>query len=115
MIAGMFGVGAVAEADPAAAAKHRKLVDAAQQFEAVFLQQMLKPMSGVDGQEDDSGSGESGQNGTLTSFGTEAVSKAIAAAGGFGVARHIVAQVEGEQLRHEGQKNSQTTLKIVSR
>ncbi|MDE1161723.1 MAG: hypothetical protein PW792_07220 [Acidobacteriaceae bacterium] len=97
-------------ASSAAGAKHHKLVDAAQQFEAVFLNEMLK--SSFNGEGSDSEE-SSGPNGTMKSLGTEAVSKAIAAAGGLGIARHIVDSVEGEQSKHEAAKNLQTTLKFV--
>jgi Rod binding domain-containing protein len=102
--------GAGAPADQAAL-KHHKLVDAAQQFEAVFLNEMLKPMNASSqiGGDDDSGSG---QGGTLQQFGTEAMAKAIASAGGMGIARHVVAEVEQQQARREPEKNSQTGLKF---
>ncbi len=83
-----------ASATPDVAARHGKLVDAAQQFEAVFLQQMLKSTA-PDGQEQGAGQDDSGGGSqTYSSFGTEAVAKAIASAGGLGVARQIVRQVE---------------------
>ena len=83
------------------AQRHAKLADAAQQFEASLLQELLKPMqngqSSLDGDEksDDSASD------TIGSFGAEAMAKAIAKGGGFGIARQIVAKVA-----LEGQKNS---------
>jgi peptidoglycan hydrolase FlgJ len=84
------------------AQRHAKLVDAAQQFEASMLQELLKPMQhgqdswGGEEQSDDSSTD------TLGSFGSEAMAKAIAKAGGFGIARQIVAKVA-----LEGQKNSE--------
>lgn len=78
-------------------AKHRKLVDAAQQFEAIFLNQMLKSAKFF-------GDDENGEGSTVAGMGTEAMSKAIAAAGGFGIAHHIVAQVEAEHSRQMGAK-----------
>lgn len=87
--------------DPAEA-KHRKLVDAAQEFEGIFLQEMLKPVgkmgkadSGDSDSDSDSDDGPGGDMSTYESYGTEAVAKAIAAAGGFGIARRVVEQVEG--------------------
>jgi len=80
--------------------RHRKLTDAAQQFEGMLLQEMLKPMkehgfcqdeSDTDRNEEGSGSGN-----TLSSYGTEAVATAIARGGGLGIAKRVVAQVEGE-------------------
>jgi Rod binding domain-containing protein len=97
--------------DAAAALKHHKLVDAAQQFEAMFLAEMLKPMNGSGGIDGQEGDGGSGQGGTLQQFGTEAMAKAIASAGGMGIARHVVAEVEQRQAKRESKKNLQTELK----
>lgn len=90
-----------------AAAAHRKLVDAAQQFEGMLLQEMLKPMKehgfcqqqakdDGDGKETGSGFGE-----TLNSFGTETLATAIAKGGGLGIAQRVVEQVEGERALHQ--------------
>jgi len=100
-------------APDAASIQHKKLVDAAQQFEAMFLNEMLKSSFG-DGDDSDSDTVESqGQNGTMQSFGVESVSKAISQAGGFGIARHIVAEVEQEHARREATEKVQTTLKSL--
>ena len=80
--------------------KQAKLVDAAQQFEATMLQELLKPMqhgqSSWAGEEksDDSASD------TMSSFGTESIAKAISKGGGFGIARSVVKQVTQEHQRH---------------
>jgi len=76
-----------------------KLADAAQQFEGMLLQEMLKPMrsdkedGGWSGEDNDSDSGED----TINSFGIEAVAKAIAQGGGLGIARQVIQQVTAEQ------------------
>jgi Rod binding domain-containing protein len=88
------------------AQKQVKLVDAAQQFEAAMLQELLKPMQhgqsswGGEEKSDDTASD------TISSFGTEAIAKAISKGGGFGIAKQVVSKVT---LEH--QKNSQ---KIIS-
>jgi len=70
--------------------KQAKLVDAAQQFEATMLQELLKPMQhgqstwGGEAKSDDSASD------TISSFGTEAIAKAISKGGGYGIAKQIV-------------------------
>lgn len=101
-----FGI-ASAEAAPGtamsatAAAEHRKLADAAQQFEGMLLQEMLKPMKehgfcegdGEDGDDNDGG----GFADTLSSYGTESMATAIAKGGGLGIAIRVVEQVEGEK------------------
>ena len=90
------------------AAQHRKLVDAAQQFEGMLLQEMLKGMqSGKD--ELGSGDGDGDSSGddsgdTLRSFETEAVARAIAKGGGVGIARQVVRKVEIEHAQSTEKK-----------
>jgi len=75
--------------------KDSKLVDAAQQFEALLMQEMLKPMRA--GQNDWSGEeNDDSAADTISTFGTEAVAKAISKGGGFGIARQVVRQVTRE-------------------
>jgi flagellar protein FlgJ len=87
--------------------KQAKLVDAAQQFEATMLQELLKPLQhGRDGwagevKDDDSASD------TISSFGTEAIAKAISKGGGFGMAKQIVSKVTLEHQRNSEKKTSQ--------
>jgi Rod binding domain-containing protein len=75
-----------------------RLADAAQQFEGMLLQEMLKPMrtGDTDGawssEEQSSDSGED----TINSFGVEAVATAIAKGGGLGIARQVIQQVTAE-------------------
>jgi len=79
------------------AIQQAKLVDGAHDFEAMLLQQMLKPLqfgeaAGADADTD--GDGNSGSaNDTIRSMGVDAISKAIAQGGGVGIARQIVQQV----------------------
>ena len=87
--------------------KQAKLVDAAQQFEASMLQELLKPMQhgrdswGGEEKSDDSGSD------TISSLGTEAIAKAISKGGGFGIARQIVSKVSVEHQQNSEKKTSQ--------
>ncbi|MEO6802000.1 MAG: hypothetical protein ABI197_02010 [Granulicella sp.] len=85
------------------AAQHAQLVDAAQQFEGLLLQEMLKGMqTGKDGMDSDSGDDDSsGSNDTLRSFGTEAVAHAIAKGGGVGIARQVVEKVTIEHAHSQ--------------
>jgi peptidoglycan hydrolase FlgJ len=78
------------------AQKQAKLVDAAQQFEATMLQEMLKPMQ--HGQDSWGGEVKSDDTAadTISSFGTESIAKAISKAGGFGLAKQIVSKVTME-------------------
>jgi len=88
---------------------HRKLTDAAQQFEGMMLQEMLKPMKEhgfcQEESEDDNDNKDegSGFGDTLSSFGTEAVATAIAKGGGLGIAKCVVEQVEGEKAARNGE------------
>ena len=75
-----------------------RLASGAHEFEAMMLQQMVKglhfgqaPGEGTDGEE------TSGANGTLQSYGTEALAKAISGQGGFGIAKKIIQQVAAEE------------------
>jgi peptidoglycan hydrolase FlgJ len=87
--------------------KQAKLVDAAQQFEASMLQELLKPMQ----RGQDSWSGE--ENGvdstsdTISSFGTEVIAKAISRGGGFGIAKQIITKVTLEHQRNSEKKTFQ--------
>lgn len=80
------------------AVQRAKLVDGAQQFEGMMLAQMLKPLQfGEAAGADES---EGGANDTIRSMGVEALSKAIAQAGGVGIAKSVIRQVTAE---HEAQ------------
>jgi peptidoglycan hydrolase FlgJ len=80
------------------AAQHAKLVDAAQQFEGLLLQEMLKSMqTGKDGEGTDGGDQSDGSNDTLRSYGTESVAHAIAKGGGVGIARQVIQKVTIER------------------
>jgi len=83
-----------------------KLASAAHEFEAMMLQQMLKGLkfgqAPGDGGEDDEATGASG---TLQSYGTEVLAKAISGQGGFGIARKIIQQVTAEDAAKENLKS----------
>ncbi|MBB5338504.1 hypothetical protein [Tunturiibacter gelidoferens] len=90
--------------------KQAKLVDAAQQFEATMLQELLKPMQhgqsswGEEEKNDDSASD------TMSSFGTESIAKAISKGGGFGIARSVVKQITKEHQQDSERKPSGTKV-----
>jgi flagellar protein FlgJ len=84
---------------PVAAAEGRKqakLVDAAQQFEATMLQELLKPMQRGGDSWAGGEKGDDSASDTISSFGTEAMAKAISKGGGFGIAKQIVSKVTQE-------------------
>jgi Rod binding domain-containing protein len=79
------------------AQKQAKLVDAAQQFEATMLQELLKPMQhGQDSWEGDEKSDDTSFD-TMSSFGSETMAKAISKGGGFGIARQVVSQITSKR------------------
>jgi peptidoglycan hydrolase FlgJ len=87
--------------------KQAKLADAAQQFEATMLQELLKPMQhgqdswgGGEEKSDDSASD------TISSFGSEAIAKAFSKKGGFGIAKQIISKVTQEHQRNSEKKIS---------
>ena len=101
----------IASRAPATASgtKDPKLVSAAQQFESMMLQEMLKPMrSGEDSWGGDDEKSSDSSMDTISSFGTEAVATAISKGGGLGVARQVIQQVTQEHQRDE-QKASHGT------
>jgi flagellar protein FlgJ len=84
--------------------RHAKLVDAAQHFEAMMLQELLKPMQhGQNSWGDDEKSGDSAPD-TISSFGNEAIANAISQGGGFGVAKQVVSKVTLEHQRNSEKK-----------
>ena len=73
------------------AAKHRRLVHAAQQFEAVLLGEMMKPLSGtasVGESSDDAASNP------MQGFAVESMAGSMARSGALGFAQKMVAAVE---------------------
>jgi peptidoglycan hydrolase FlgJ len=76
-----------------------KLKDAAQQFEAMLLQQMLKPMQSGENSWDEEKKNDAAFD-TISGFGTEAVAGAIAKRGGLGIARQVIRQVTAERMEH---------------
>lgn len=92
----------LASSAPAATdgAVNPKLINAAQQFESMMLQELLKPMrSGEDSWGGDTDKSSDSSMDTISSFGTEAVATAISKGGGFGIARKVIQQVTAEHQR----------------
>jgi len=111
----MAATPATASADAAALQKHLKLKDAAERFEGMMLEELLKPMQegkggsfggyaggfGSDNDEDRDDSLD-----TMSSFGTEAVATAIAKAGGVGIARQVLREVGALDAAGYGDKGA---------
>lgn len=69
-----------------------KLERAAHEFEACFIQELLKPMreqADLSGSDQDSDSG-SGSEDALRSFGMESIARSISERGGLGIARLVL-------------------------
>ena len=65
-----------------------RILRAAQEFEAQMMKELLKPMTGQDAL-----TGDSGSNGALSEFASEALGQAISRNGGFGIAGRIVQEL----------------------
>jgi flagellar protein FlgJ len=88
------------------AQKQAKLVDGAHQFEAMLLNEMLKPLKFGEAESSDLSADQpsGGANDTIRGFATEAIGKAIANKGGMGLAKQIISQVTAEHDRQAGKK-----------
>jgi Rod binding domain-containing protein len=82
-----------ASAATAASTPSPRLVKAAHEFEGQMMKELLKPMTSNDaltGSDDDS---DSGSNGALGEFASEALGRALSDRGGFGIANQIVREI----------------------
>jgi Rod binding domain-containing protein len=106
--------GVLQTGDAAAVSRQAKLTDAAQKFEGMMLQELLKPMQeGKGGSFGGFGGGFStgdddadrdGSLDTMSSFGTEAVANAISKHGGLGIAKEVLRQI-GSRDERAGKKS----------
>jgi flagellar protein FlgJ len=84
------------------AIRHAKLMHAAQQFEAVMLGELMKPLAKSSTLDD---ADEGGPN-AMQGYGVEAMAGALAKSGALGFANRIVAAVEKQSARISSQKVS---------
>jgi Rod binding domain-containing protein len=103
----MGGTGSAGLTD-ADSRQHPRLMDAAQQFEAMMMQEMMKSMQSSENTWDDDSENSDKSMETISSYGAEAVAKAISKSGGLGIARTVVQQVEAEHDLHK-KKDVQST------
>jgi flagellar protein FlgJ len=85
------------------AARHTKLVKAAQQFEAVMLGELMKPLgknTAIGGSDDEQGSN------ALQGYSVEAMAGAMARSGALGFANRIVASVEKHDPKNISEKSA---------
>src|SRR5437899_3242666 len=78
---------------------HARLVDATQQFEAMLLQEILKPLQSSENKWDKGDADTDKSADTMSAYGTEAVAKAISKAGGVGIGKRVLQQIQQE---HDG-------------
>lgn len=84
----MNAIGVVSAHGLSAAVPQPRLAQAAHEFEAQLMKELLKPMTAgatEDGDESDAGSG-----GVLADFATEALGQALSRQGGLGIATNIL-------------------------
>ncbi len=90
------GLGAAVPGAPVLTGANRqgKINDAAKQFEALLLGQMLESSHAFGGEED----GEE-QNSALTGYGQQQFAQALSASGGLGIAKMVVAGLNRDANR----------------
>ena len=90
-----------------------KLVRAAHEFEAQMMKELMKPMTAGDPLTgDESGGGEasdSGSNGAMGEYATEALGRALSEHGGLGIANTII-----QRLSHSGHSPAATKVTAES-
>jgi Rod binding domain-containing protein len=93
----LLQLNAIPASVPAPDPKLAKLTSAAQSFEAMMLNEMLKPLHFARGVEDSAEESPGGASDTIQGMASDALGKALAASGGVGIARKIVEQVTAEE------------------
>ena len=87
-----------------------KLVGAAQEFEAMMLGEMLKPLHFGAGVDEAGDEGQGGAADTIRGLATDALGKSLAAHGGVGIARKIITEVSAE---HEARTKIKKGTKVA--
>ena len=88
----MTAAAAGASSGATAAAPSPRLVNAAHEFEAQMMKELLKPMTSTNGLDGEENETSSGSGGALGEFATEALGRGLSEAGGFGIARQHCAR-----------------------
>jgi len=104
---GISQMSSASEAGTAPAIPQPRLVKAAHEFEAQMMKEMMAPLTksttvpgvGASGSDDDDQ--DSGSGGALGEFASEALGKALSAAGGFGIANRVIGEI-GHTGGHTG-------------
>jgi len=74
-----------------------KITDAAQQFEAMMLNELLKPLQFGAGVDEGGGESTGGAADTIRSLATDALGKALSQHGGVGIAQKIAKEITKER------------------
>ena len=98
--------------DASAKVRLARLTDGAHQFEAMMLAEMLKGLNFSGAPDEGSQEATGGAGSTITSYGTEALAKAVSQGGGFGLARQIVRQVTAEDSARSNSHPAPTGGKV---
>jgi Rod binding domain-containing protein len=107
-------VAATAAASTAAASPQPRLVHAAHEFEAQMMQELLKPLSSGAGLGSEDGDSDSGSNGALGEFASEALGRALSEHGGFGIATSIIRELSAKGNKTvPGQATDKVTGKVT--
>jgi|ERR1700739_2561642 len=106
----MNAIGAVSAESRSATVPQPRLVQAAHEFEAQLMKEVLKPMTNgtsLDGEETDPGTG-----GALADFATEALGQALSQRGGLGIATNILHSLSRNEKDFQSFSNPGTTEKV---
>jgi len=92
----------------AQSASNPKLVNAAHEFEAQLMKELMKPLTsgaapGDDGDDEDT---DTGSTGALGEFASEALARALSEQGGFGIADKILGQLAQREATSSVSANS---------
>jgi Rod binding domain-containing protein len=101
-------IGAVSTESQSAAVPQPRLVQAAHEFEAQLMKELLSPMTnGVSPDGEDPGPG-----GALADFATEALGQALSKHGGLGIATNILHSLSRDEKKSPSFSNAGTNEKV---
>jgi Rod binding domain-containing protein len=108
----MSAIGAVSTQNQSATFPQSRLVQAAHEFEAQLMKELLKPLtngSSADGKDEEPESG-----GPLADFATEALGQALSRQGGLGIATNILHSLSRNE-KNAGSVSNAGTKEVVFR
>ena len=105
----MNAIGAVSFENPPPAIPQPRLVQAAHEFEAQLMKELLKPMTNSTSNDDDS---DTGSGGALADFATDALGQALSRHGGLGIATNIFHSLSGNEKDSHSISNAATKEQV---